>query len=118
MPDFAVFLNQKMRGRHWTAAELARRTGVSASQISRLLTGERLPSAKQLTRFAAAFHELPDNWLIAGGHPELSPGWREAQPGEPVAMIAEALESGGWSAEVCQAILVLLGALPRRAGAT
>lgn len=39
--SFADWLNSELHKREWTKAELSRRSGVSQSQLSRAMTGER-----------------------------------------------------------------------------
>ena len=39
--DFPVWLREELAERHWTQAELAKRSGVSPAQITRVLSGER-----------------------------------------------------------------------------
>ncbi len=65
-----------MRQSRLSHAQLAHRSGVHRSTISRLLSGERRPSFEAATRLAGALgsNGEPDSpWLLAMGHPGLEP---------------------------------------------
>ncbi|WP_053353645.1 helix-turn-helix domain-containing protein [Leucobacter musarum] len=53
------------RARHWTLAELAARTGLSISALSRLETGHRQPTLDLLLPLAAAFAIALDHLVSA-----------------------------------------------------
>lgn len=75
-----------MRQSRLSHAQLAHRSGVHRSTISRLLSGERQPSFEAATRLAGALgsNGEPDSpWLLAMGHPSL----------EPVARVERALRA-------------------------
>ena len=44
--DFIDWLQQEMLNRGWNQAELARRSGTTTAQISRVMTGEQRPVPK------------------------------------------------------------------------
>ena len=54
-------IRQELRNRGIVQADLARLSGVSESHISRILRGERRPSADILFRLMAVFTEGGDN---------------------------------------------------------
>lgn len=57
---FGELLNRRRRSRDWTVAELARRSGTSATHIYRLQRGERRPRPSLIANLARALD--PDDW--------------------------------------------------------
>jgi transcriptional regulator with XRE-family HTH domain len=56
---------KKMRlARHWTLREMAARTGVNFTALSRVERGERPPTEALARACDANFPELPDNWFL------------------------------------------------------
>jgi transcriptional regulator with XRE-family HTH domain len=53
---FARWLSRVLSERGWSQAELARRSQLSSSHISRLLSGTRCPKVEACTRLAQALH--------------------------------------------------------------
>jgi transcriptional regulator with XRE-family HTH domain len=57
IPDsFASWLQEELRQRGWNQAELARRSGITTAQVSRLLTGEQHPGPTACRKIARALH--------------------------------------------------------------
>jgi len=54
--EFIQWLQEQLEEHGWGQAELARRGGITRSQISRLLSGERQPTATTCRAIARAFH--------------------------------------------------------------
>ncbi len=61
--EFANWLQQELERRGWSQAELARRSRITPTQISRILSGSRNPGVEVLTGFANALN-LPPNTLF------------------------------------------------------
>ncbi len=64
---FADWLQQEMNTRGWDQSELARRSGVTTAQVSRLLTGERRPGPAASRKIARAFHLPPEELFRRAG---------------------------------------------------
>lgn len=56
--DFPEWLEAELQKRNWTKAELARRSGISAAQITRIFSGERKIGEEAANMFAVAL-QLP-----------------------------------------------------------
>jgi transcriptional regulator with XRE-family HTH domain len=69
-------MRSQLTRNEWTAADLARRTGISPSRISEWLAGKRRPSSESCLKLADAFNADPDYVLALAGHRE---------PAEPLA---------------------------------
>ena len=54
--EFIGWLQQELKTRGWDMAELARRGGITRSQISKLMSGERNPGPNTCSAIARAFH--------------------------------------------------------------
>ena len=54
-PDFVNWLGRELQQRGWNKAELARRGGITDSQVSRVLNGDQGPGTEMLRAVAAAF---------------------------------------------------------------
>jgi transcriptional regulator with XRE-family HTH domain len=63
-------MRSQLTRQEWTAADLARRTGISPSRISDWLAGKRRPSSESCLRLADAFNADPDYVLALAGHRE------------------------------------------------
>jgi transcriptional regulator with XRE-family HTH domain len=55
-PTFSDWLEEEMNTRSWSRAELARRSGISAPQITRLLNREQNPGRESIEAIANALH--------------------------------------------------------------
>lgn len=58
---FNIWLRRRLRERRMTQRQLAARSGVDHSTISRLLSGDRTPSLATATKLAQALRELGEN---------------------------------------------------------
>lgn len=65
--SFADWLRDKLNEMGWTQAELARRSGVSAPQITRLLSGERGIGEQSISSIARALRLPPETVFRAAG---------------------------------------------------
>jgi transcriptional regulator with XRE-family HTH domain len=63
-----AWLRRQILRREWSAAELARRTGVSPTSVSRWLNGREIPSSDNARRIADAFYIDRDDVLARAGH--------------------------------------------------
>ncbi|MGD8243983.1 MAG: helix-turn-helix transcriptional regulator [Anaerolineae bacterium] len=72
----------ELETRRWSMRELARRTSVSESTISRIVSGKRSPSSRLCRRIAQALHLPPETIFREAGllpdSGEQAPGVREA----------------------------------------
>lgn len=64
---FASWLNNELKNRNWTQAELSRKSGVSTGQIARLMTGERGLGEETVSRIARALSINPITVYRAAG---------------------------------------------------
>lgn len=68
--DFSQWLQDRLSEKGWTKAELSRRSGVSAPQITRIIKREQSPGHNSLKAFARLFQiEIEDLYRIAGKFP-------------------------------------------------
>ena len=67
MNDFPDWLRKELEKRNWSQADLARRSGISAPQITRVLSGERSFSSDSLLAIAKAFKLPPEHVFQAAG---------------------------------------------------
>lgn len=75
MSKFSDWLLAEMEGRDFTQADIARKGGVSAPQISHILSGERQPGPKVVKAIARAL-EIPETEvLIQAGLMSRPPGY-------------------------------------------
>jgi transcriptional regulator with XRE-family HTH domain len=68
--DFPSWLKRQLHRREWSAAELARRMGVSPARVSEWLAGKYLPNPASCLRLADALNIDPDEVLALAGHRE------------------------------------------------
>ncbi|HKG29549.1 MAG TPA: helix-turn-helix transcriptional regulator [Thermomicrobiales bacterium] len=68
--DFPSWLKRQLHRREWSAAELARRMGVSPARVSEWLAGKYLPNPASCLRLADALNVEPDDVLARAGHRE------------------------------------------------
>lgn len=61
---FLAWLQASLRDKQWSLSELARRSGVSQSHLSNIISGNREASAATLTALAKAFN-LPAELVFA-----------------------------------------------------
>lgn len=54
MDTFGIWILEELEDRGWSMSELARRSGVTHATISRIVSGERNPSAKMCVAIARA----------------------------------------------------------------
>jgi transcriptional regulator with XRE-family HTH domain len=78
--DLASWMRRQLARNEWTAADLARRVGMSAGRISEWLSGKRQPNPASCLRIADAFNADPDYVLALAGHRIPPP---EPQPDDP-----------------------------------
>ncbi len=68
---FGEWLQKELEKRDWSQSDLARKSGVSASQITRLIKGERGVRDQTLYAIAVALKLDPKKvFLVAVGKPE------------------------------------------------
>ncbi len=65
--DFVTWLNEELKVRDWSQSELARRCGVTAPAINRILSGQRTPSTDICISIARALGVSPENVLRRAG---------------------------------------------------
>lgn len=71
---FSDWLMEQLQGKGWTQAELAKRSGLSRSAISLLLSSQRNPTAESCVAIARAFDLPPETVLMAADLlPEIPP---------------------------------------------
>ena len=88
MDDFADWLSAQLKEHSWSMMDFSKRSGISHSQISRVMAGLRPPGDLFLEKTAEALHiPLVDVYRIAGRLPMESP--REDPRYLYVAKIAE-----------------------------
>ena len=56
---FIRFILQQRKDRSWTISELARRAGLSQPEVSRIESGQRLPTIRHVKGLAEAFSGAP-----------------------------------------------------------
>ena len=66
--DIASWMRRQLDRHDWSAADLARRTGISPSRISDWLRGKQTPSSASCLRLADAFNADADYVLALAGH--------------------------------------------------
>lgn len=65
--EFATWLQQEMTQRNWDQAELARRSGVTTAQVSRVMTGDRRAGPTFCRKIARALHLSPEEVFRQAG---------------------------------------------------
>lgn len=65
--DFTNWLTYELKLRGWDQAELARRSGVTTAQISRIITGERKTGPEVSRKIARALHLPPEEVFRQAG---------------------------------------------------
>lgn len=65
--DFSTWLQNELDTRGWTKAELSRRSGISASQVTRIMNREQNPGQESLESIARALRLPPETVLRAAG---------------------------------------------------
>jgi transcriptional regulator with XRE-family HTH domain len=76
--EFVTWLNRAVGEAGWTWAELAKRSGISTSMVSMVISGQRHPGPEFCVGVARAFGELPERVMrIAGLLPPLPPSVQE-----------------------------------------
>ena len=69
---FIRFLFQHRTARNWSISEMARRSGLTQPEVSRIESGKRLPTIRHVKGVAEAFSQAP----VAGSHePQDYAGW-------------------------------------------
>ena len=56
---FIRFVSRHRQARKWSIAELARRSSLSQPEVSRIESGQRLPTIRHVKGLAEAFSESP-----------------------------------------------------------
>lgn len=69
---FTRFIRHHREARSWSIAELARRSGLTQPEISRLEAGVRTPTLRHVRGLAEAFSSAPND---AGSEPKNHEGW-------------------------------------------
>jgi transcriptional regulator with XRE-family HTH domain len=79
--DFTIgdWIRQELAHRDWTAADLARRLGVSSGRISEWSSGRYTPSQASCLRLAEVFAADPDQVLALAGHRAAPPAPEDAK---------------------------------------
>ena len=54
--DFRVWLRSELAHRQWNLAELSRRSKITISHLSRMMSGERVPGMETLVKIALGLH--------------------------------------------------------------
>lgn len=65
--DFSTWLQDQLNERGWDQADLVRRSGVSQSQVSRIMTGMRKPGPEVSRAIARALHITSDEVFRVAG---------------------------------------------------
>lgn len=67
MMELTDFIQQELKKREWSQADLARRSGMTTGGISMLLTQTRKPSPDTLTILAKVFNYPPEKLFVIAG---------------------------------------------------
>jgi transcriptional regulator with XRE-family HTH domain len=67
MITIADWIEEELKKRHWSRAELAKRSGVSESQISRFMSGQRGIGEKSIRKIADALNYPPQKIFEMAG---------------------------------------------------
>jgi transcriptional regulator with XRE-family HTH domain len=78
--DIASWIRRQLDRQEWSAADLARHSGIPPSRISEWLSGKRTPSSASCLKLADAFNADPDYVLALAGHRPPTP---PLQPQDP-----------------------------------
>lgn len=65
--EFTDWLQDELRRRGWEQADLVKRSGMSQSQISRIMNGMRRPGPEAMTNIARALHVPTDEAFRRAG---------------------------------------------------
>ena len=57
--SFSRFMRRSREARRWTLADLARASGLSQSEVSRIESGDRLPTMRHVKGLSEAFSSAP-----------------------------------------------------------
>ena len=74
-----AWIRNELAHRDWTAADLARRLGVSSGRISEWSSGRYTPSPASCLRLAEVFTADPDQVLALAGHRAVAPPPEDAK---------------------------------------
>ena len=74
-----AWIRHELAHRDWTAADLARRLGVSSGRISEWSSGRYTPSPASCLRLAEVFAADPDRVLALAGHRAAPPAPEDAK---------------------------------------
>jgi transcriptional regulator with XRE-family HTH domain len=69
---FIRFVSRHRQARKWSIAELARRSALSQPEVSRIESGQRLPTIRHVKGLAEAFSESP---VKDASEPSKYSGW-------------------------------------------
>ena len=78
-PTIGDWIRQELAHRDWTAADLARRLGVSSGRISEWGSGRYTPSPASCLRLAEVFAADADQVLALAGHRAAPPAPEDAK---------------------------------------
>lgn len=90
---FRVWLEQNLRRREMTQADLAQRIGTSRGTVSRWMSGESIPDTRSCDLISEALLVGVDDVLSAAGHRP-----RDLRATEPGEQLAAALKRIKWDA--------------------
>jgi len=72
MSAFSRYVKHHRTARHWTLAELARRSGLTQPEVSRVESGNRMPTLRHVRGIAEAFSAFP---VGSAGEPDRYENW-------------------------------------------
>lgn len=78
-PTIGGWIRQELAHRDWTAADLARRLGMSSGRVSEWSSGRYTPSPASCLRLADVFAADPDQVLALAGHRAAPPAPDDAK---------------------------------------
>ena len=90
--DIASWLQQELRKRDWTQADLARRMGSSTGSVAHWVTGARVPQPSTIKVMAETFGADTDYLLTLAGHRQPDPYYDPDSPESQLLPYIRAIE--------------------------
>ena len=112
--DIAGWIRQQLAKRDWTAADLARRTGVGTGRISEWMSGHRRPNPASCIVLADAFDVDLDDVLAVAGHRVPAQAVDPADPYHQISSLLRRVRLNHERASTLEAILVAWLKLDRK----
>lgn len=103
--QLSYWLKRQLARREWNQADFARRLGTSPGNVSRWMTGERVPDPSSIDKIADVLGVDLDLVLALAGH---RPPDTELNPDDPASAIIALVKQVQWTDERAETITATL----------